>query len=417
MHDRANGPSAGIEARGTQTQGIENQPFSARIDRILSSAIKEKARDERTLLDAVTGARSDVAALQEELVAIRKLAQRPYQPLLSMLGSRLGEMAELVSRIPDQLRTLLESSEGTMRAAMLESQEALSAEVRLESGQSAKAMKRLHRALEERMQLAEESLRADLEVAQEAIFEQFGEMTDATTTMFGEFRGVVRAEVEAVVTKVVGPIADKVDDLERSLTDASGRVVQAAEGVESIQRSLVQYLADRDEKMERFRDQEFTSLIDRMSEAFSRRSKIKLGQALGQADRRRVDHRDAERYRKGLPAENKDAATTKAFAPPPSRPVEPVTQTSQINSSAAAPTAESSKEFPNPIDSGVAFSTPVALPPLVSNELRTKEDPNPGPARKQVRKSSEGNAPANSKPTRRVKKKPVSSSKSDPEKS
>lgn len=336
-------------ARGT---GGSNEELPARLDTLLSSAIRDRARDERALAEMFAAMRQDLEAFGRDLTSIKKMVQRPFQPILTVVNSKLAEVQEMVSYHHDQVFQRLESAAQSqservaqesrvvgkfveewgkyldvrlneeavaLRKQMGEAAQSTdgrlsreSAEIRrvLESferkgsedlgrhmGAGAARLTKLADDLRSQLTGAEEALRADVEVAQEAILDEIGESSEAVSEVLNEITSVVPKQIGESIAEGLKPFSKQVEKLAGKVDEASRLIADSTGRLEAIQNSLIGYLSERDERLERVRDQALIDLVERMSEALKGKAKAKIADALREGDQRRKDHRDAVRFR------------------------------------------------------------------------------------------------------------------------
>lgn len=296
--------------------------------------------------------RQELETFGRDLSSIRKLVQRPFQPILTVIESKLGEIEDVVSalrnelgqkvdwvagqqsdRLAQEARTLgkfieewgryLDSrvqEEGTgtrksaeeaakaaesrmteeaeeSRALIERSMEKSAKDVERHTKSAASNVTRLKEELQAQLAQAEEALRADVEAAQEALLDGVEETSEAVTEALGQMPAIVQKQIADSVAENVKPIWKEVRQLTERIDEASERLTQANNRIEAVQTSLVGYLAERDERLEKVRDQALVELVDKMSDALKGKAKLKVIEALREGDQRRKDERDAARYR------------------------------------------------------------------------------------------------------------------------
>lgn len=99
------------------------------------------------------------------------------------------------------------------------------------------------------------------------------------------------------VTGALTPFVDEVQTLGERMKQSNRRITESNTRMEALQESLVAYLAQRDQKMERVRDQAIVGLLEQLGETLKPREKTRLLDAFRDAQQRKADRRDAERYR------------------------------------------------------------------------------------------------------------------------
>jgi len=288
----------------------------------LSSAIREKARDERALTETVSSVAGSLDRFAEDLATIKKQVARPYQPLLTALNQKLSEVGGLVAEIREEVADRQAASTDSIEGRLAEETGHLSKFIedwgKFFDGRLAQESQRIRR-LQERttehtaqalqthtdglsvglnsvkeevhfhLTNAEEALRADVEAAQEAIFDRINESAENASEVLAEITEVVGAQVGVGMAEAIGPLAQQLEKVSHQIGETGRRIAESNARLEALQGSLVGYLTERDERLERVRDQAMIDLVDRMSEKLSGRSRSKVAGALREAAPRRKD--------------------------------------------------------------------------------------------------------------------------------
>lgn len=345
-----------------RSTGGSNEELPARLDSLLSSAIRERARDERALAEIFGGMRQEIEAFGKDLTSIKKAVQRPYQPILSLFSSKLAEIEHLVSDFRLQVSQRLEAAADLQTAHVAQESRALGKFVEVWSkyldarlkqeaaavaklledsfsaadrrllGESAEIKKGLKAStekaeadlkaqmgaadarlivvaeeLQSQLLSAEGALRADIEVAQEALLESLSESSEAVSEALNEVTSVIPKQIGESLAEAFRPFSEELQKLGGTIEETSQRIADSNTRLEAIQRSLISYLSERDERLERVRDQALIDLVEKMADALKGRARTKIVGALKEGDRRRQDERDAARYRESIQGKISDA--------------------------------------------------------------------------------------------------------------
>ncbi|MGI8426571.1 MAG: hypothetical protein ACR2FO_05300 [Actinomycetota bacterium] len=320
-------------------EGAEPE-FTERLNTLLSSAIREKARDERVLAETVSSVGESLDKFAEDLATVKKLVARPYQPLLTMLSSKLTEVEGLVTQIREEIADRQIASADALEGRLTEETGNLSKFIedwgKFFDGRLAQESQRIRR-LQERttertgqaMQTqadsvavglnsvkeevhfhltnAEEALRADVEAAQEAIFDQINESAETTSEVLEQVTQVVHTQVGVGVAAAIAPLSEQLERVAQQVSEAGRRISEANGRLEALQGSLVAYLTERDERLESVRDQAMIDLVERMSENISGRSKAKVSGALQKVARSRKDGRSGGKDKSSRAGDESDS--------------------------------------------------------------------------------------------------------------
>jgi len=107
-----------------------------------------------------------------------------------------------------------------------------------------------------------------------------------------------QSHISSTISDAVEPFADELQTISERVRQSNRRITESNSRMEAMQESLVAYLAERDYKMERARDQILMELMAEMSESLKPKDKQRLGDAMRDAAQRKRDRRDAERWRR-----------------------------------------------------------------------------------------------------------------------
>ncbi|CAN5863020.1 hypothetical protein BH23ACT12_BH23ACT12_13120 [soil metagenome] len=234
---------------------------SDRIDALLSSALADQARERRTLVETVFGAKSALVKAEEELAGIREL-----------INQRDNELLEAIAR---NNQTIVESISTNLLDAVLTQRIEAIEEAILQLAQRIAGLGELP-----------VQLRRDLEVSAVAIGERIGE---ESASLLADIR---EDQVEVVQTLVSMSEAE-LKELKQAINSAKQEVTErtASTGrdtveagrttVEQMVEYLTGYLQERDEQLYRARDKRLIELFQQLSDTIGRSTKRKLTKALG----------------------------------------------------------------------------------------------------------------------------------------
>lgn len=104
--------------------------------------------------------------------------------------------------------------------------------------------------------------------------------------------------VAEVVGSVLQPFVDEMSRLSERGRQMNRRLTESNSRLEAMHESMMAYLSQRDEAAEKTRDGVLAELIEHMASALGHKDRMRLTEAFREADQRRKDRRDAERYRK-----------------------------------------------------------------------------------------------------------------------
>lgn len=252
---------------------------SDRIDALLSSALADQARERRTLVETVFGAKSALVKAEEELAGIRELINQRDNELLEAIARNNQTIVDSISsNLLDAVTAIAEKFDTSMR-----------------SRDDAGLTQRIEAIEEAILQLAQRiaglgelpgQLRRDLEVSAVAIGERIGE---ESASLLADIR---EDQVEVVQTLVSMSEAElkelkqaidsaKQEANERTASTGRDTIEAGRTTVEQMVEYLTGYLQERDEQLYRARDKRLVELFQQLSDTIGRSTKRKLTKALG----------------------------------------------------------------------------------------------------------------------------------------
>ncbi|MFN2610476.1 MAG: hypothetical protein ABR507_06350 [Actinomycetota bacterium] len=157
-------------------------------------------------------------------------------------------------------------------------------------------------------------LRTGNQDAEAKVLTSINEMLQATSARLFDRMQTIRTEVEQMGTsvealpskigsvvdeaaKAVLPFTEEMRVLSERVRQSNRRITESNTRVEAMNDSIVVYLAERDERLEKARDEILRDLVLQLSEDLKIKDKGRLAEAIHDAGARRKDRRDAERWR------------------------------------------------------------------------------------------------------------------------
>lgn len=316
--------------------------FGRRIDDLLASAIEDQARDQRMLLEGVQGAQDEARRLRELIesrdegvadllearlagIATEESFQRVAQSLEERLQQLHGmleridawkpamevqrSLAERLGETASSLKESIEEARSTLGAGFEERLSAEASEIKeAVAAGGARSFDRLVKLQEDL-----EKMSAGLEAMPDLITERLDQWRDesrsaaaATSRQIERLRGAVEAQGPQLAQEVgssIEPFAEELRTLAGRVRNGNMKSAEVSARLAAMHESLVAYLAQRDDRLEKVRDQTLAELIERLVKNLKHRDRTRIAEALRRANRARRDRRDAERYRR-LTAEN-----------------------------------------------------------------------------------------------------------------
>lgn len=215
---------------------------SDRIDDLLTSALADQARERRMLVETVFGAKAALVKAEEELAEVREL-----------INKRDAELADYVTSMVEE------------RVKPPKSDDLLARIAAVEDGII---------SLAERLTHLPGQVRRDLEVSAVAVGERVG---DEAESLLNDLR---EDQVEVVETLVEA--TDKsTQELRDSLDMTAKEIVEAyRSGAEAMVEHLTGFLIQRDEHLQRMRDQRLIELFMQLGDVLGAKNRRKLAKAI-----------------------------------------------------------------------------------------------------------------------------------------
>lgn len=284
--------------------------FSDRVDALLSSALADQAREKRQLVDTLYGAKAALVKAEEEIAGLRE-----------QIGKRDEELLQAIDR---------------------------KFEARIEAVEE--ALIKLAKSVAQ----VPAKVRMDIETAAVAMGERMGEESDSL------LRNTREDAVEVVGT--IGKLSD------RSLSQTREAIEAAREEYRTTTEQVVKYLGERDDVLQRQRDQVLIDLFRQLGESLGKRNAKKVAKAVrddpsigrrprsaqGQQQPPPPPYRQVPVYRSPDPGQLGSGTSIVA----PSEPIEPP----RFGPVSNAPDMEGPEETETFVPSPAAAAQPIANP-------------------------------------------------------
>lgn len=245
------------------TEYPDNPGFRSRLDKLLESAIAEQGREQQGFMEVLQASRDALTAVRTELDGMRGVVE---------LVARQDAMESLQHRIE-----LLEGEQASLKKALT---------VKLDG------IARTLEAVEWRTQEGMSVLANRVGELQSSFGD--GDLTATTVAALKE----LGENIETRQQEVAEAILKALDPVGRIMQVVQSRLVRAASELAVAQGSLFARLAEREERLERQRDQILADLLDEFAGVAKPRERNRIAAGLREADDNRKQRRDAGRTRK-----------------------------------------------------------------------------------------------------------------------
>ncbi|HEX2150272.1 MAG TPA: hypothetical protein VHI31_08900, partial [Actinomycetota bacterium] len=259
-----------LESVDTVPEESGNGQESDRIDALLSTALADQARERRTLVETVFGAKSALVKAEEELAGIRELIDKRDEALLEAISKNNQTIVEAISsNLLEAVGAIAQNVEKSVKAAQPKIQPARDAGLTLRIEAIEEAILQLAQRIADLGELPGQ-LRRDLEVSAVAIGERVGE---ESASLLADLR---EDQVEVVQTLVSMSEAElkelkqainsaRQEITERTTSTARDTIEESRTTVEQMVEYLTGYLQERDEQLYRARDKRLVELFQQLS--------------------------------------------------------------------------------------------------------------------------------------------------------
>ena len=281
----------GVNAVSDDPGGTQD---SDRIDALLSTALADQARERRTLVETVLGAKAALVKAEEEIAGLRELIDKRDDALLEAVAKGSEGLADsIVSRVEAAIRAQPKPKIAPPRDAGLTLRIDAIEEGILQIAQRIAELPSLVRRETEELALAfrrdldevSSQLRRDLEVSALAIGDRIGEESASLLADLREDQVEVVQTLasmsEASAREVREAVSRQQQELMDRITNTGRDTIEAGQSsVEQMVEHLTGYLQARDEQLYRARDQRLVELFQHLSDTIGRTTRRKLGKIL-----------------------------------------------------------------------------------------------------------------------------------------
>lgn len=265
--------------------------FRGRLDELLKSALAEQEREQAAFMKVLQSSRDALNQTRMELDALRALVEGRDDAVVALLDGRLAvaareESVHALTRAVDtaaseqaalklNLSVKLDSIAGALEAVDFRTRETIA-------------------ALTERMASLERSLQETV-LAVTGELAAAGQREEALLAMLDQRLGGIERIFDTRQQEVADAILKALDPVGRIMQLVQSRLARAASDLAVAQGSLLSRLVERDDRLERQRDQVLADLLNEFAGNLKARDRSRIGEELLEADGRRRRRRDLGR--------------------------------------------------------------------------------------------------------------------------
>ena len=249
-----------------------------------------------------------IQKLREDLEGYTKqlsdLPVRTEEQLTEQAAAIEREMAEARQTISQQLeaerKMMFERLDAHLNATKA-SGAAMSRQIESTKSAVDKKLPEIEQKVADRIEVIGQGLAEQMEAIRTTIDSEVPEMEKRMGGYLAKVRSVVDAQPPVLADKVdevLGPVLSEMEKIGERFQNVNRRVTESNSRMEAMQEALIRYLAERDARLEEVRDSVLGDVIRQFSETLKPKDRTKISDALREAEQRRKDRRDADRYRK-----------------------------------------------------------------------------------------------------------------------
>jgi len=270
----------------TSTSGeatAEEAEFEARVDKLLASALEEQEREQQAFMRVLQSSRDALTAVRTELDLLRGVIEGREQAVVDLLDSRLATAAgaEAVASMQQRIEAL-EGEQASLKKALSVKLDAIARSVEAVEWRTQEGLSALANRVAE--------LEGSFTEHAQAVVEHLDTVTRRTQTAASSNEATLRAlgeSLEARQQEIAESILKALDPIGRIMQVVQSRLARAASELAVAQGSLFARLSEREERLERQRDQILSDLLHEFAGTTKHRERGRIGAALIEADENR----------------------------------------------------------------------------------------------------------------------------------
>jgi hypothetical protein len=312
---------------------LANAAFHSRLDKLLESAIEEQEREQQGFLTVLQASRDAVNAVRSELDGVRSVIEQREQAVIDLLDGRLALAArqDTIEFLQHRIE-LLEGEQAALKKALTVKLDGIARSLEAVEWRTQEGMAALANRVGGLESTFAEHARSIVDRL-EAVDRRDGDLAATTVAAFKE----LAESIETRQQDVAEAILKALDPVGRIMQVVQSRLVRAASEVAVSQGSLFARLVEREERLERQRDQILSDLLNEFAGISKPRDQKRIAGGLREAEESRKQRRDAGRTRTrddGLPPPPLDAygvGAGEGQPPPPGNHVSGTSRPSDVS--------------------------------------------------------------------------------------
>ena len=295
---------------------LGNPGFHSRLDKLLESAIEEQEREQQGFMSVLQASREALDAVRSELDEVRGVIEHRDQAVIDVLDGRLALAArqDTLEFLQHRIE-LLEGEQAALKKALTVKLDGIARSLEAVEWRTQEGMAALANRVGELERSFTEHARSIVDRL-EAVDRRDGDLAATTVAALKE----LGESIETRQQEVAEAILKALDPVGRIMQVVQSRLVRAASELAVSQGSLFARLVEREERLERQRDQILSDLLDEFAGIAKPREQKRIAAGLREAEDHRKQRRDAGRTvarDNGLPPPPLDAYGVGAGEPPP----------------------------------------------------------------------------------------------------
>jgi hypothetical protein len=270
---------------------LANAAFQSRLDKLLESAIEEQEREQQGFLTVLQASRDAVNAVRSELDGVRSVIEHREQAVIDLLDGRLALAArqDTIEFLQHRIE-LLEGEQAALKKALTVKLDGIARSLEAVEWRTQEGMAALANRVGGLESTFAEHARSVVDRL-EAVDRRDGDLAATTVAALRE----LAESIETRQQDVAEAILKALDPVGRIMQVVQSRLVRAASEVAVSQGSLFARLVEREERLERQRDQILSDLLNEFAGISKPREQKRIAAGLREAEESRKQRRDAGR--------------------------------------------------------------------------------------------------------------------------
>ncbi|MGH2773338.1 MAG: hypothetical protein ACRDIU_09420, partial [Actinomycetota bacterium] len=210
-----------------------SESFRVRVDQLLSQEVRRQAKQDEAAAGRIETLRREIGKLRQELAVLRRINERTESAITDTVDSRMTALTPALTAVTQavqEIPALLAPASARLDSAAADQTDVLNqatSKLSETAGQMREEisgiLERNRTEIETRISAAEERLAGDIEVAQEALFEQGGQSAEAAAESARRMKFAIESGLGAAMANAIRPFSQEVRALAQRISEAENR--------------------------------------------------------------------------------------------------------------------------------------------------------------------------------------------------